>query len=1606
VHSKEWNDYSTDGTYTVSFDRALNSEIILGSSLTLIGTPVMPTLTAKAGKRHFGVTGSSSSSVPIKTLKLENLRLYGGGSSTLNSGGSIYVKSGALQITNCIIEGNEARAAGAIYVTHIKADNTALKNVTFKNNKATAGYGGVFSINYGSAFPIIDCTFIGNFASQKGGVVNCGYTSAAMEYATFVNNTAGTGLGHDLSIGSYCTLYIMNSKFQEDRTDLVALSSGSIPSCNSYPNNTNSPPKCGNLPTCEDAQHGITCSSTCENPGTAGISCEICPVNTYAEEKFSPRCTVCPNGRYTKVLNPDLNSASNHNNLTDCKQPPKITNMSKNNHSSMGEYVFLHAEGFSLETFGNTYKVTISTNGESWTNVARISDWVIAGKSPPGTGANIPLSVSADGIPILATEITLSYAPPNITGVLSPPFKGGTITIEGSNFGLDPLLVEVHMIGGECGEACTGAEVSGGNILCQYDATGESGVCKTLYVTVNGQRSNEGQFCYEFDKGEMIGVPAGVQRIAEKGEIMYELGLSTGMVPTADVNVQLLAASSDPQASSCTVEPALVVFPANWNGTTMGVRVNVSGNNIDEGTSQVAFTCTVLHTVSSADGQYATSPSRSLSVSVVNDDTADIKLWTIDKNDNYAYDTKFLSFFAYEGEGFEYGVRLNTEPTHNVTVIPVISLVDSDPLAPPVLTVSPPIMEFSSKTWSRFQRFTFNVIQDRFDNSVEDFNIVHKLSSDDQITLEKLNARELLATVRVIDDDEARLLVNTPNILTLVPGGSPVTLALIGLNSEPVYNVSVELKIPNPFIRASKLFSKVEIRREEWDSFSQAIDLEVLEGAPAGVTTITLLTRSEDPKYNTSASSFAVDVNIPDQGKEPSTILLGHPPAFYAWQHVLFIVASPEDGVKAIEWRLNNEDFRSVPYEGTNQSCPIKLDFIPFGKYRFEARAVTTLGQKDSSPSVWEFEISHCNDANLVPQQYASIKADGALECIDCPHLLGSNCKTQDVTWDGVYAEPGWWTAGTKSDTYYKCPIKSSCLGGRILPTRNITLGAVKSECAEGYAGVLCALCDSNYYMSGEICTICPESKRNSTIGVALLFCGLSGLFIAALCRAMYVKDSKAHWKGMKNNLTPDAKSKGSLFDRQQMKNIKMFLASASMTIKTFIGFVQILSVSNTAFKIPWPAAFLTLLQFASPFNFDFIGVSGVGCLVPYDFFASFGAMMLMPMAVMTVVLLCYFVRFQMYKCKLGKDFTSAMQTTYTNRVLQFTMWVILIIYPPVSRRAIQYFICSEHVDGAQYLVKDYSIRCFHGTWNERLPYGIAFVSLYPLGIPLYFAYQLRKHRHELDDRHVLNRFGFLYAIYRREMYLWDIWEMLQKLFLTGIIALIFPGKDLQVVIVVLADLGFLCILLLYKPHTNHQGRNLAMMASVAITLTMYCGLVLKTVEGIEKQIKYRITFDVFLIGINLMVTVYAIKLLIPVVVCRECCKSRKKKKKERATRTQQFLVGLSEEGKQHKILRRMSIGGAQRLALQSQSLSRSTSLNSPNEKSNLQPKPAPALLRRSNSLNTSNEKVDPQSNPDEENAKTRREKHGMRKIVPKTSGKNDASVKATPVSTGTPSPS
>ena len=154
--------------------------------------------------------------------------------------------------------------------------------------------------------------------------------------------------------------------------------------------------------------------------------------------------------------------------------------------------------------------------------------------------------------------------------------------------------------------------------------------------------------------------------------VTYSIGLSNGLAPTATVVIHLLSSSTKP-AFNCTVAPVNITIPANDNGTITPIVIKTNGNVIDEGTNAETYACSVVHTLETTDPQYATSPQRTVTVNVMNDDHADANLWIIsDLADSYTYKVKLLSFYNLEGGSFQYGVRLDTEPRSLVRIEPQI----------------------------------------------------------------------------------------------------------------------------------------------------------------------------------------------------------------------------------------------------------------------------------------------------------------------------------------------------------------------------------------------------------------------------------------------------------------------------------------------------------------------------------------------------------------------------------------------------------------------------------------------------------------------------------------------------------------------------------------------------------------------------------------------------------------------------------------------------------------------------------------------------------------------------------------------------------------------
>eukprot|EP00944_MAST-04C_sp_MAST-4C-sp1_P008586 g8586.t1 len=146
---------------------------------------------------------------------------------------------------------------------------------------------------------------------------------------------------------------------------------------------------------------------------------------------------------------------------------------------------------------------------------------------------------------------------------------------------------------------------------------------------------------------------------------------------------------------------------------------------------------------------------------------------------------------------------------------------------------------------------------------------------------------------------------------------------------------------------------------------------------------------------------------------------------------------------------------------------------------------------------------------------------------------------------------------------------------------------------------------------------------------------------------------------------------KSGVSKRKLVKNLKTMRKSAGTVLKIFIGYAQIMSVSNTAFKIPWTGGFLTFLRVLSPLNLDFLSASGLGCVMKFDFFLNHMTMMLVPLIVFSFVAVAYITGYYFHDRKFGSHFTTAMKSSYKNHVLYFVMWMKLTgdsIYEKTTR--------------------------------------------------------------------------------------------------------------------------------------------------------------------------------------------------------------------------------------------------------------------------------------------------------------------------------------------------
>ena len=426
---------------------------------------------------------------------------------------------------------------------------------------------------------------------------------------------------------------------------------------------------------------------------------------------------------------------------------------------------------------------------------------------------------------------------------------------------------------------------------------------------------------------------------------------------------------------------------------------------------------------------------------------------------------------------------------------------------------------------------------------------------------------------------------------------------------------------------------------------------------------------------------------------------------------------------------------------------------------------------------------------------HPAVGVDG--ECVLCSIGAWNNgtacrsCASRGVDCKSVPGArtflPGWWRNANRSgtehngDDFYKCLVDADC----IVDSKD---GAIR--CGDGVdtaAAPLCAACKTDYTKFGERCVKCPAANA-----VGYLLASLAILAVMVVLGFVL----KA---GLKNN-----------------RSTKQ---SPVSTMKIFANYLYMASLLSL-FDIPWTKSIRTMQDSASLFS---------GAEIPSAkcFFGGAYAHMIylylsLPLVafLLPALILAGWAVYRYCSPTPVHTIVGVSPERFARNsvlVLMYTWW------PTVAKRCFEALTCSEPIEGRRHLEVDYREVCYDGAHAEYSATAWFVLLTFVPAFPCLCFYVLRKHRHELEEQSVQERYIFLYSGFRGEMPYWEIVVMARKVTFAGVIAG-FKNDVLQPYVGMC--ILFVCLFLHvhYKPYRIRDKQGLETVVLSALLLSLLLG--------------------------------------------------------------------------------------------------------------------------------------------------------------------------------------
>jgi len=292
--------------------------------------------------------------------------------------------------------------------------------------------------------------------------------------------------------------------------------------------------------------------------------------------------------------------------------------------------------------------------------------------------------------------------------------------------------------------------------------------------------------------------------------------------------------------------------------------------------------------------------------------------------------------------------------------------------------------------------------------------------------------------------------------------------------------------------------------------------------------------------------------------------------------------------------------------------------------------------------------------------------------------------------------------------------------------------------------------------------------------------------------------------------------------------------------------------------------------------------------------------------------------RFRANKLKDGAQRRLTSETT--TRICCCVSLFAYFILPSISTFVITYFSCSRFADdgvrrGLRVITSELSVKCTNSRYRHWRVYAGSMILIYPIGVPFVFAILLWRNRAKLnpplddettpteekdgvvarlgvkgdgfqrrgerrhaeamkqrkklelrDADHSLAALKFVFDEYEPRCYLFPIFEIARRIFLTSVLAIFYPGSTRQSVIGLLGAMLACAVYYYYEPFVEDDDNVVSAVAQGELVLLYFAALAIFASQeaGDSRQAFSGVGFGVVLVLIffaSFLVTAYIILL-------------------------------------------------------------------------------------------------------------------------------------------------